>query len=379
MLSTPVGTSCQAITPAVDLGRLLSENKGGMTESERSGLRGPVHTCRNERVWYSRKCGADACETEERGDFTVTNFRADGSVARRWVRNWDGTEWTVTYECDDVGRLKTVHTEHSAGSPQLQRYEYDSAGRLVRVVTQREGCADRVDARYEHQPEGGKTKIVDIDLAAHDPNTMCAFGVEGTDSSYSARGAARLTTVYNAREQPSRIAFHDAAGGLLSSVDFSYDSNGRLIEEAQTNVAEVLPAEMRASMNEKQMATVLAMFGAAGEPLRRIHRYDEQGRRCETISRPGIIGENRRTMAFNEHGDEIAMVDEHNEREYGIDEDGQLSDAPTKERTTRSEARMRYEYDTRGNWIAKRVECRNGPDEEYFLSTVEHREIIYFE
>lgn len=42
-----------------------------MTDRERWQLRGPVRSGRLERRWYSRRCGADSCDTEERGDATT--------------------------------------------------------------------------------------------------------------------------------------------------------------------------------------------------------------------------------------------------------------------------------------------------------------------
>jgi len=63
-----------------------------MTERERWELRGPVHSCRLQRTWYSRQCGADACDTEERGDTSLLEFRADGALVRRSHHNPDGSE-----------------------------------------------------------------------------------------------------------------------------------------------------------------------------------------------------------------------------------------------------------------------------------------------
>ena len=87
-------------------GALFSATLGSMTERDRWGLRGPVRTCRLQRTWYSRRCVGDACETEERSDITTLEFRVDGSLARRWHHNPDGSDWTATYEYNDTGRLK---------------------------------------------------------------------------------------------------------------------------------------------------------------------------------------------------------------------------------------------------------------------------------
>jgi hypothetical protein len=350
-----------------------------MTERDRWGLRGPVHTCRLQRTWYSRRCVADACKTEERSDITTLEFRVDGSLARRWHHNPDGSEWTSTYEYNDMGRLMTMHTENGAGLVDLQIYEYDSAGRLVRVIARPKGGGDRITESYEYDPVGRKKKTLYVDSAAQRPDALYAWGVEGTDSSYSAPGANTLTTLYNEREQPTDLSFYDGAGRPLSHVEFGYDREGNLVEEAQTHVAETLPPEMLASLNQAQLQTVRGLLGAAGEPMRRMHRYNEQGRRVETRSRMGPFGGDSKTMAYNDQGDQIGEIFEHEKQDYSIDDEGRLSDAPTRKCVSQSEARFRYDYDAHGNWVMKTLESRGRTDQDFALSSVERRTVGYFE
>jgi len=352
-----------------------------MTERDRWSLRGAVHTCRIERTWYVRRCGADACETEERSDITALEWGADGSLMRRRHHNPDGSEWTVTYEYNDIGRLATVRNENQAGPVDVQFYNYDMAGRLIRVITrpQSQGGGDRIAESYEYDAAGRKKKILHFDLAAQRPDTDYVWGVEGTDTCYSAPGAATLTTLHNERDQPTDVLFYDGAGRLLSRVEFRYDRDARLVEEAQTNTGEMLPPGMLASLNQAQLETVTALFGVAGEPMRVIHRYDDQGRRIGTGSRMGPLGGHSKTMAYNDHGDPIEEVFENDERDYSIDDEGRLADAPSRESVSRSEARFGYDYDARGNWVTKTVEGRGGADHDFTLSSVERRTIGYFE
>jgi hypothetical protein len=102
----------------------------------------------------------------------------------------------------------------------------------------------------EYDAAGRKTKTLYSDLAAQLPDTHYAYAVEGTGSTYSAPGAATLTTLHT---------FCDAAGRLLSRVEFRYDADGHLIEEAQTSTAEMLPPGMLASLNPAQLETVHAV------------------------------------------------------------------------------------------------------------------------
>jgi hypothetical protein len=84
-------------------------------------------------------------------------------------------------------------------------------------------------------------------------------------------------------------------------------------------------------------------------------------------------------VAYNDHGDQIEEVFEHEAREYGMDEQGRLSDSPTKESVTRSEARFRYDYDARGNWVEKVIEGRSGADQDFTVSSIERRTLAYYE
>jgi hypothetical protein len=270
-----------------------------------------------------------------------------------------------------------MRTETAGSVAKLCFYEYDNVGRLLRVFA-RNGDGDHTAETYEYDPSGHKRKTLHVDVTAQRANTHYAWGVEGTDSAYSAPGAASLTTIYNHRDQPAQLLFRDLAGRELSRVEFRYDDAGQLMEEAQTNSEEVFPPEMLAGLNSAQVQTVRGLFGAGGYSIRRTHAYDEQGRRVETLSNIGPLGLDRKTIAYNEHRDPLVEVNEHEEREYAIDEEGRIADSPTRANVIRSEARFRYEYDSQGNWVSKAVEGRPGSVDEFSLSAVERRIITYF-
>jgi YD repeat-containing protein len=349
-----------------------------MTDCDRWGLRGPVRSCRLQRTWYSRRCGAGLCETDERGDTTIVEFRSDGALARRWHHNPDGSEWTSMHEYNGAGQLVIVRTENTARPVDVQRYEYDAAGRLVRLVARAQDGHDRIAETYEYDATGRKRKTLYVDLAAQRPDTHYSWDVEGTDCSYSAPGAATLTTFHNMGNQPTELLFHDTAGRPLSRVEFLYDKAGHLLEEAQTMMAEMLPPGMLVGMSPARLEAMRSLLGAV--PLRRLHRYDARGHRIETSSSLfGPLGRDRRTMAYNNLGDQIEEISEDEHRDYSIDDQGRLSDSPTKESVSRSEARFHYEYDGRGNWIKKTVEGRGGADQDFSVSTIEQRTLAYYD
>src|SRR5882724_211869 len=104
------------------------------SDRNRWGLRGPVHTCRIEREWDNA-----------RGDVTEVDFRPDGAMLRRWVRNHDGSEWTTTHEYDSLGRLAVVRNMGGSGDVNESVHEYDDAGRLLRVLSD-----GREEVHYEY-------------------------------------------------------------------------------------------------------------------------------------------------------------------------------------------------------------------------------------
>ncbi len=349
-----------------------------MTERDRWGLRGPVKGCRLHRTWYSRRCGADLCETEERGDTTLIEFRPDGSFASRRHHNPDGSEWMSTYEYDGAGRLVTVRTENASQPVDFQRYEYDSAGRLRHILVPTPDGSHRIAESYEYDATGRQKKTLHVDVTTQSSDTMYLWGVEGTDCGYSAPGAATLTTLHNTRDQPAELLFHDQDGRALSRVAFAYDELGRLVEEAQTMVAEVLPPAVLAGMSSTDLEAVRALFGAG--PLRRVHRYDARGHRVEThASFFGALGRDSKAMAYNDHGDQIEEISEHEQRDFHIGGPGQLTESPASKRVSRSEARFHYDYDARGNWIRKAVESRSGTDQDFSVSGIDLRTLDYYD
>ena len=311
--------------------------------------------------------------------FRSLEFREDGSLLQRQEQNPDGSKWTARYEYDNSGCLTIVRNEHADGHVDFQVHVYDPNGRLSRIVARSGNGDDRVSESFEYDADGRKTKTLYVDVANQRPDTTYAWGIEGSDSAYSAPGTTKLVTRHNDRGQPTTVLFCDSGGRTICRVELSYDADGNMIEEAQTNVPDLLFPGKLPELNEAQLEAVRTLFGASTKPIHRIHRYDQRGHRVETLFRFGPLGENRKTISYNNNGDPVAEVDEHLEREYGIEQDGSLSEAPTKERASRSEARLQYDYDARGNWIIKTVESRSGPDQDYIRCSVERRSISYFD
>ncbi len=293
---------------------------------------------------------------------TSLEFRPDGQLAHQHHRNPDGSEWTTTYEYNPADRLFCIRNESSAGQVNLTFHEYDAVGRLTRVFTRPHGTSEHTLETYEYDSEGRKSKTRLADPRIH------AWGVEGSNTVYPSKGAAKVVTSYNHRDQPAELLFQDQSGGLLSRVDFQYDLDGNLIEETQTDSA-AIPSGLTQEATAAHLEAVRALIG----PIHKVHTYDQQGHRVHTRIRIGQLSNETTSRTYNDHGDEIEVICESISRGYNLDDEGRVSEVPSEERVTRSETVFRYEYDARGNWTMKAIQS---PGAE--LSTIESRTITYF-
>ena len=143
-------------------------------------------------------------------------------------------------------------------------------------------------------------------------------------------------------------------------------------------VVDAFPPEMLAGRSSAQLETLRAVYGRG--LTRRAHRYDARGHRIEThTSMFGTLGRDSKTMTYNDHGDQIEEISEYEQCDWNIDDQGRLSDSPNRGSVSRSEARFRYDYDVRGNWVKKVVECRSGANQDFHVSSTEERTLAYYD
>ena len=339
------------------------------------GLRGPVKSCRSEQTLSFRRCGADACDTEERCSVTTTEYDSEGQLLRQWCQNPNASEWTAVYTYDQSGRLRTIITDGTAGPSGVRTHYYDQAGRLERIGLKTSDSAERTVESFKYDSVGRKTKVLHIDLSSRRPDTTYGYGVEGTTSAYSAPGAREIQTRYDERGKPVALAFYGDDQNLLRRVGFLYDSAGRLIEEAQEEVASAFPTEVLEQGTAAQVAALRAVFAS----VKIFHRYDDTGRRAETRFEIGRLGEDRKVTTYNEHGDPESEQSFHASRDFEIDDEGRLSDRPTRENISTSEARFTYVYDEAGNWVQLTIAGRTGPKEPFQMSSIETRVLTYWQ
>src|SRR6185437_174614 len=188
--SRGVRSCCAVLNCSASLAAPGGEKKRPMTDRERHDLHGAVRSSDVAETNYARQCGADACTTEQHVRVSRAEFRIDGAAERHWQRNADGREWSTIYEYDPAGRLVATRFEDGEGVSGLRTFEYDSAGRISRVLARSRDTTERVQETYEYDESGRKTKTIHVDLPAQIPNTNYVWGVENTDAGYGAPGAA---------------------------------------------------------------------------------------------------------------------------------------------------------------------------------------------
>ena len=338
-----------------------------MTDRDCFSLRGPVKLCELRRVASSRACGPDACKTEERIDWMTVEFRQDGLLIRLHQKEPDN-EWTSFYEYDGNSDRLTVERVKRTGHVTVARQlEYDSAGRLVRVIVPDKNGEEYVAETYDYDADGRRHKVQTIEPLVPAANCGIFFGVEGSNLGFGMPGVATITCNYDERGRPAEHLGHDSGGELLSRIDLVYDERGNLIEESSSY--QKFPPEITAQCNAEQLETMRRLF-----TFSRRHRYDDLNRRVETSSNVPSADQDSTTFAYNDHGDVILEISESSHSEYELPENGALITKPDSTRARRLETRFRYQYDTHGNWIEKIVSTADG-----HVWSTEHRTIHYFD
>jgi hypothetical protein len=300
---------------------------------------------------------------------TVLEFRSDGSLERHWYRNPppNSSEWTNFYDYSSANQLTTERAEQDGKITITKLFEYDSAGRISRIIVPDKNGQQRVSETYSYDTDGRKKKILYIDPELPSEGCGTMFGLDGTDAAYSAPGAASITSIYDEHDRPIEHLFHDGGGELITRIHLRHDERGNLVEEVCAH--QKLPSEMLGQISPEQREAVRMLF-----TFRRHHRYDEQDRRIETSTKMAPNDIELETFAYNGHGDLSGTISESSHAEYEFGEEGTLTPKPDSTRSHRSEAQFRYQYDPHGNWIEKIAETPGRT-----IWSVERRTLSYFE
>jgi hypothetical protein len=333
-------------------------------------VHGPVDTLRREIATWDLAQGR---WVEERL-FTVTSFRPDGSVNTSDFYNTDGSISRSRSHYDEMGRLRTAEFQSGACEISTANYFYDEEGRHLRTV---HGGPDGSQSEVEccsYSPGGQKTVV--RFLAQLEGNVF--YGVEGTEQGYSVPGAATMTTVYDERDLPNGITFHDAGHKLLRHTTFLRDGEGKLLSE-ETYIDEEFPfpsglvnvppeyLEKRALLLKKALGPTLATT---------TYSYDAQGRLIDRSLKMGRLHESRTAYDYGDRDDPVGETIQNNNRGASGDENDNVGYTPYL--VSVQQNRFEYQYDAHGNWTERVVSCLLEPNPDFQRSNIERRVITYY-
>ena len=253
-----------------------------MTDREEGGLRGRVRECVTETDY------ADGVGVTER------RFARDGRLLEARQKNPNGTEWHALYRYADDGRL--LEREYG-GSEETAvdrhfRYEYDSLGRVQRVMAQNSSGEERVFQSHSYDPNGEHRVTEYRDPAMRAQNIL----VLSTDQLRKTSDTVAILTFFDAADRPVKRILYDGNDMVIRRVLIRHDEQGRILEEGEAEPG-----------------------GKIREDFRHVYRYDDLGRMIEADMYWYAFGGQRVQTVYNEHGD---VAEEHTSRRVGEVETG---------------------------------------------------------
>jgi YD repeat-containing protein len=342
-------------------------------------VHGPVRALRREHAEWDSTAGAWKAP---RG-ITIVTFRPDGQIIASQFHNPDGSIAWWSCEYDSAGHMIETQSWINDESPRRRmRYAYDAGGRLVETVEIESDGTRRQAESYRYDANGRKTKVTTLAARGALAGVSVMESVEGSEQGYSAPGAVTRTAVFDEREQPVDVSFHDASGALVLHVTLGRDGEGRLISE-EVHYGGELPFgpmdDKFAKASPEDRAALVAMLSAVFTDKMSsstTFAYDAKGRVLEQVRRMGRLSEERTTYRYDDHDNKIEEIMESRGRSAQGDEKGEVRFEEEKPR--RQEYRFDYDYDPHGNWIARVASYRIDPAADFQRSNVERRTIEYY-
>jgi len=340
---------------------MTSAHSKPLTDREKHELRGPVRSVveeRNSPGWTD----ADGRSYPEFKSWSKTEYDREGRTAATYFRGSSG-EWVTHYSYGNAGQLLRTTIQNETGKQERETvYQYDEMDRLRSITDSRDpnnpivfrydsGRRSKIAiAQPKEQPEG---------LGAISRTIGASFEDAGNEAPLFEGGSA--VTLYDEHDRPTEIQTRTANGEIMSRTLRVYDDQGRVIEEKQImdDPLKMIPRgdqkKMFASgdVSAQELRDKLAEFLGGAETWSMKYTYDAQGRKSKSIQKIFNHIEMEVEMAYNQHGDVAKETNKSTTRGTPDEEhDG----------TGSSETIYSYEYDSYGNWTAKKSASRSLPD-----------------
>jgi hypothetical protein len=313
--------------------RAILLGMANLASRQSSGLQGPVRSVRTDVLQFVRDQGR---LIEKLWYHSIIRFDAKGNPSEQVTHNPNGTVARATYVYDSAGRLTELRSELDGTDGGRTVYLYDAGGRLSYELSLRADGSEGRQTRRFYDPDGFYTEEFTVDQTPE--NATAWVPVESSEGTVPAGRASFIRTRRDAAGQPLEMRFYDASGGLLYRFVYHYNAQGVLTDMEQRTGDQPL---FELPSGTELAGSILRDFAALFSPDTALstvrYRYDEQGRRTESVTWVGAHCIDRRAFEYDAHGHKAA------ERRYGPN--GQLQ----------SDSAFEHEYDERGNWISEKV------------------------
>jgi YD repeat-containing protein len=313
------------------------------SDREKTGLRGPVKSCVEETT-FPNATSSNGLPAVPYTRWSQTDYDEQGHMLATLDRNPDGSVWAVRNTYDASGKLIKTTSGKEGGPSDATHYAYDDQGRLTSITT---NGAPPVTFHYDEQ--GRKTKVQTSRAEDFRANFAFAGGpFEAADMPPNQTGGGTATTKYDENDRPTGVEVRNAQGELVSRAVRVYDNQGNIKEEKLIldDPIKIFPAEVQARIASEpgQADGVRAQLTQAmggHEGFSSIgYTYDAQGRVIEQTQQFFNLVERTETT-YNEQGDVAG------EKRLSTQE-GEQEQPPQS-----PETHFTYHYDQHGNWTEK--------------------------
>jgi YD repeat-containing protein len=338
------------------------------SDREKAELRGPVKNCVEETT-YPAATGSNGLPATPWTRWSELDYDEQGQMLARLDRNPDGSVWTARNTYDASGKLIKITSGKEGGASAVTHYAFDDQGRLISINTN--GAAP---VTFHYDEQGHKTKVQTSRAGDYRANVAVAgFPFAAADMPPNLADGGTTKTKYDENDRPTEVEVRNAQGELISRAVRIYDQQGNVKEEKQIldDPISILPAEVRAKIAgepgqaEALRAELTQMMGGH-EGLSSIgYTYDAQGRVIERAEQ-FFNQVDRIETTYNDQGD----VAGEKTLSTQVGEQEQTSQSP--------EARFTYHYDQHGNWTEKIASQSTSPRGAFEPTYSTRRTLTYF-
>jgi YD repeat-containing protein len=335
-----------------------------------------VATLRSERATWD----AEGQAWKPEPYFTETSFRRDGAISSSDTHNPNDSVAHSQWLYDSSGRLTESDSWMNNEAPQRTLYFYDEAGRHIRTTYLKEDGTqkDIETCTYDAEGKGTKTRMLPVSTGHEGGAVSLGYSIEDTDMALGAPGAASMTTSYVGADKPAKVILEDTNQQIVTEVHFVRDDQGKL-QSVETFIGDSQFKDfVDRGSPERREAMAAFLKQAFGDAFSRTtYNYDSQGRLIEKADTMGTMHEDHTTYGYDGvHDEPIEETSETRSRGATLEDDGAIHYNPDSVSTQHT--RFEYQYDTHGNWIEQIVSSQSDTEAQFQPSNRERRTITYY-